>query len=1223
MNRKKPAKTVKKTKVQEETIVPSFPVVGIGASAGGLEAISQLLSHLLPNLGMAYVIVQHLSPTHESLLPELLQRKTAMPVHTVKDGIKIEADNVYVIPPATFMTITDGHLALSDRGIRDKPYHLIDDFLISLAPIYKQNAIAVILSGVGMDGTEGVQAIKASGGITFAQDDSALFQAMARSAYESGYIDFILPPEGIASELSNYVLHEYAETPLMDEVEINDRDIRQIFILLNNKCGVDFSQYKQTTINRRIIRRMSLNRLKKMGDYVRLLAEKNAEIELLYRDLLINVTNFFREPAMFDALTQKVFPTLFGDRKPEDPVRIWIPACASGEEACSMAIAIFEYLGDQASNTPIQIFATDLSEHAIDKARSGIYSQASLVQMSPQRTKQFFIKTDGNYQVIKAIRDICIFATHNLLKDPPFSRMDLISCQNVMIYLAPNAQKKVLQAFHYALKPNSWLVLGKSESTGSDTDLFEVLDKEQKIYTRRTVTQNMNFDFFRNTSTSSGVSHTQHGKNIYTQNIDANIDTETDKLLLARYVPACLVVNKDLQILRFHGPINNYLQPAAGKASLHLLKMVKDELVFELRGMLNRVKKEGHLVVKENIRINDGRQHRDIHIDVMPVKTHVPQESWYLIVFKESEAGIHPQHREVPVKKGGRQDSKDKRIQLLEQDIKEAREHMKSMNEEFEANREELQSANEEILSSNEELQSINEELETSKEEMQSTNEELITINEELQLRNIDLKELVDYSEAIVETIREPLVVLHTDLRMRRANQSFYTLFNLGKDIEGQYFFEISKGMLDVPELRKLLQKTVTKGIGFQDFELRHHFKDLGEKILVFNAMRMSSENSKRTRILLAIEDVTERKLAEESLYLTSERYRLAEERLRVAMQAGKMGAWNWNMDTGIINWSWEHPLIPVTTLEYQVKNEADFFKPLHPDEKKAIAEQVQFALAHKKDFTAEVRALSAEGNIHWIAFLGRPFYTSDEKASRMVGVVMDITNRKNLEKQKEEFIGIASHELRTPVSSLKSYTQLLLDILGEKNDEDSVELVEKLHKQIDRLTLLITDLLDVTRINEGRLELNKAPFDLNELIIDVAEQLQRTTERHKILFEAAGIMNVYGDKERVRQVFVNLLSNAIKYSPATDKVLLSVSASEKEVTVCVKDFGIGMTNATSKLVFDRFYRGNEQYGNTYPGLGLGLYIAADVIYRHGGKIWVESEPGKGASFYFTLPVNQ
>jgi two-component system CheB/CheR fusion protein len=1198
-------------------------VAAIGASAGGIEAICRFLSHLQPNLGIAYIIIQHLSPDHTSLLPGLLDKRTSMKVHLVTDGMKIEPDNVYVIPPAMDMTISDGHLVLLPKNKTDKHQHVFDHFLQSLAPVYQHRAVAIVLSGVGFDGTHGVQTIKAEGGVTFAQDDSALFQSMARNAYESGYIDFILPPEEIANELATISkLNATIEFPEAN-LEMSERTIKKIHVLLHNQFGVDFSHYKGSTINRRILRRMALNRLSDMDQYIKLLHEDQTELEQLYRDLLINVTSFFREPGLFNSFSKIVFPAIFKNRKPGDPLRIWIPACSSGEEACSMAISLFEYLGEKAFTTPIQIFATDLSETAIEKARAGIYGRNSLQHLSPQRLKQFFVKTDSSYQIIKPIRDICIFATHNLLKDPPFSRIDLISCQNVMIYLASAAQKKILQAFHYALKPGGYLALGKSETIGNDTDLFEPVDKEQKLYIKKAISQALPFDFFNHPARTPVLQQSFAEKHGATANTEIDIEKETDKILLSRYAPASVVVNNDLQILRFNGAISEYLQPAAGKASLHLLKMVKDELVFELRGLLSNAKKRKQVMWKEGIHLKDGNSIRSVRIEVTPVRSQLLTEPYFLIVFKdEIDDTLHRNRQPVQTKRG-KPDTKDRRIEILEQELKEAREHMKTMNEEFEATREELQSANEEVLSSNEELQSINEELETSKEEMQSTNEELITINEELQLRNADLKESVDYTEAIVQTIRDPLVVLHTDLRVRTANKAFYDMFNLHHEIDGHYFFEFGNGLFDIPLLRQQLQETVTKGFSFQEFEVTHFFRNLGERTLLFSAMRMHREHDKRARILLAIGNITERKRAEESLRRSVEQLRESEERLRVAMEAGKMGTWDWNILTDEVLWSPDHNIMFGIPVEKRSGNFKEIYQYIHPNDRDVVAGMLQRAIDSHNDFAMEMRSAPDNGRINWIAAFGRAFYNEQGKAYRMIGVVINITERKRLENQKEEFLGIASHELRTPVTSIKAYTQLLGEMLKVKNDTESIEIIEKLDRQISRLTHLIADLLDITRIGEGQLVLHPESFDVNVLIHEITEQMQHAFRDHVIQLDLQTPPPIWADRERIGQVLINVLDNAIKYSASGQRIIISTTLSNDMVRVSIKDFGIGMTKETRSKIFDRFYRLTDTGPKTFPGLGLGLFIASDIIKKHGGEIGVESEINKGTLLYFTLPVQK
>jgi len=848
------------------------PLVAIGASAGGLEAILTLLENLPANTGAAYVIVQHLSPTHDSILPDLLERKTKMKVHTVEHGMHIEADHLYVIPPNKYLSIIDHKLLLSPRSKMEAGIHSIDHFLLALAPVYQSRAIAVILSGTATDGTVGVRAIKAEGGITFAQDNTARFQGMPRNATESGYIDFVLPPEKIATELQAIIQGMHKSDLRIENLENNGPELRKIHLMLLNKHDVDFTLYKQTTIIRRIIRRMALNRLSSLEQYTQLLRESGNEADLLYKDLLINVTSFFREPTMYTALAKKIFPALLKGRKDNDPIRIWVPACATGEEPCSIAICLFEYLKDKAITTPIQIFATDLSESSIQRARAGIYSKATLAGISPQRLRKFFVKNEGGYQIIKPIRDVCIFATHNLLKDPPFSRMDIISCQNVLIYLEAGAQKKIMQAFHYALKPNRYLLLGKSETIGSATELFDPVDKDLRIYAKRATPANMQFDFSIRSTHYDSYGEREEMQLPAAAVKETDIEKEAEKIIFAQYMPASVLVNNDLQILRFYGATFPFLQPASGKASLHLLKMIRDELLFELRGLIKQVRKEGKLSRKDHLQLVNNGQVNEITLEVLPVMSSAANPH-LLIVFRPTL--ISTQAEKPKRSSNSRQDEKDRRIQGLEQELKEAREHARSMTEDFEATREELQSANEEVLSSNEELQSINEELETSKEELQSTNEELITINEELQLRNTDLKESVDYTKAIVETIRESLIVLNPDLRVHSANQAFYTNFKLGQDeVEGQYLFEMGNGLFDISDLRNQLRKANLPGSSFQDFRIQHEFTGLGPRILQCHAMRMAGEPGRKARVLLALEDITERTRAEKALHGSEERFR-------------------------------------------------------------------------------------------------------------------------------------------------------------------------------------------------------------------------------------------------------------------------------------------------------------------------------------------------------------
>jgi two-component system CheB/CheR fusion protein len=1190
----------------------SFPVVGIGASAGGLEAFSAFLQQLPINLGMAYIYVQHLSPTHESFLPEILERKTKMPVHKIEENMKIEKDHVYVIPEKTFITVTDGILKLEKRQ-RAENYFPIDSFFISLATVHKENAIGILLSGTGSDGTLGLKAIKAEGGITFAQDDTAKYPDMPSHAIQMGYVDFVMPPDRMSKELSFLVTHPYVgiakQKDLAEEVE---PALNQIESILHSRLNVDFSQYKRNTIRRRILRRMVLHRLKNLDEYVGFLKKHKDEINALYQDLLITVTNFFRDPGLYHTFTNKILPVIFRNRKSSDAVRIWIPGCATGEEAISLAIVLLEYLGEKALTTPIQLFATDLNDKTIERARAGVYPKAALQNISAERLKKFFTKLDGHYQVVKSIREMIIYAPHNLLKDPPFSRMDIISCQNVLIYLEPPAQNKIMHAFHFALKASGYLVLGKSESVGNASDLFEQTGKENRIYRKKNISTPFHLDFPVRPNVDS-LFITELKKQPDEQNKEIDLDKETEKLLLKKYVPASVLVNKDLEILRFRGGVSNYLEPAAGKASLNLMKMVKEDIAYELRTAISHAKKMEQPVRKSGLRIGDNGFEKQLAIEVVPLKGN-GKSVYYLIIFKEDGIIGSITNGKQKDKNKRIEHSNDKRIAMLEDQLREARENMKIMTEEFEATREELQTANEEVLSSNEELQSINEELETSKEELQSTNEELTTINEELNTRNNELKEVSDYAYAIIESMHESLITMSPDLRIKRANKYFYNTFQVKpSQTEGFYLYELGNGQWEIPELQKNLKFLQNSNQQFANFEVDHDFPGIGRRSMLLDAQKFTLKDGKEESILLSIRDITSRKQIENSV-------RESEERLQLLIQ---------NIYDIITILSKEGDILYESNsvervLGYQPNERIGkniFKEPIaHPDDiaekeaafKKAVASsseivKTEFRLRHKDGSYKDIEAVYVN-LIH------------DPRVAGIVANYHDVTDQRKVEKQREEFVSVASHELKTPVTSMKGYIQILRDMFSSAEDSISAELMEKLDHQVDRLSNLIKDLLDVTRIREGKLEFRKTEFEIDRLIHEVVNEMQLTTKKHLIVADLKAAKRINADRERIGQVLSNLISNAIKYSPGADKIIITSSSKGENVAVSVQDFGIGISADMQKKVFDRFFRFSDPAGKNYPGLGLGLYIAAEIVKRHGGTINLTSKLKQGSTFSFAIP---
>ncbi|HLA75704.1 MAG TPA: EAL domain-containing protein [Gammaproteobacteria bacterium] len=842
-----------------------FPIAGIGASAGGLEAFTELLKALPADTGMAFVLVQHLDPVHESALTQLLGRATPMPVHEITHNLQVVPNHVYVIPPNKNLSIDKGILKLAPRVKTGGATRSIDNFFQSHAEDQHERAIGVILSGTGSDGTLGLEAIKAEGGITFAQDDSAKFDSMPRSAIAAGCVDFVLAPKNIAQELiriaqhpyvlnasalSTPVLHSDAEreadqlggpqsalasggqsspssgaaiahpeadaAPASGQADDPNGGFKKILLLLRNHCGVDFSLYKSNTIQRRIMRRTVLNKINTLEDYARFLRGNVPELDALYSDVLINVTSFFRNPDAFEVLKRKVFPKIL-QRCGGEPVRIWTVGCSTGQEAYSIAMAFMEYCDHVAHAPKLQVFATDLNELLLDKARHGLYAKSLAEDLSPERLRRFFVEEDGGYRITKTLREAVVFARQNLLCDPPFSRMDLISCRNLLIYIDPELQQKIMPIFHYALKPDGFLFLGAAESVGAFSDLFEFIDKKQKIFSKKQGPAHARQMHFAPTHAAAKKTIGAAKANTPPDGFHAELNSqrEADRVTINQFAPPGVLINADLQILQFRGDTSPYLKPPSGKASFDVLKMANEELRLPLRAVINSAMKTDKTVRKGNVRVNQDGASRTVSIEVVPLKN--LKERCYLIWFEptpsatartladfEADEKILARRAARPVDKN----EERRRIDELENELAETHDYLRSMQEQSGAVHEELQASSEEMQSANEELQSINEELETSKEEIESANEELTTLNDELAHRNTELNRINSDLSNFLMSVNMAIVVLGRDLTIRRFTPLAEKAFNLLASDVGRSLSGIRHN-LDCPDLEQFVTQVI------------------------------------------------------------------------------------------------------------------------------------------------------------------------------------------------------------------------------------------------------------------------------------------------------------------------------------------------------------------------------------------------------------------------------
>ena len=1216
-----------------------FPIVGIAASAGGLEAFTGLLSHLPVDTGMAFVLIQHLSPDHKSLLTEILARTTQMPVSQVTDGMAVEPNQVYVIPPNTKMVLYKGVLQLSPREKIYGKYMPGDAFFTSLAIDRGYKAIAVVLSGGDGDGSLGLKAIKAAGGMSFAQcQDTAKFDSMPNTAIATGNVDFVLPPEKIAEELGNYSRSSFLTRPISlttgEELPEQGDALATIFALLKSTTGVDFSDYKPTTVARRMQRRMVLYKLESLEDYAEHLRQNSGEVKALYEEILIHVTCFFRDPEVFDKLKELVFPTITQNKSANTPIRIWVAGCSTGEEVYSIAICLLEFLGDRVIPPPIQIFATDISEMAIGKARSGSYSENQMVDVSPERRTRFFIaKAGGSYRICKAIREMCVFARQDLGSDPPFSNLDLVSCRNVLIYLGESLQKKVMPIFNYSLNPTGFLLLGSSESTGKFSDLFNSVDKKSKIYAKKLNAVRPTLSF---TPSSYPVTKVGERPGVNETLINGfDLQRATEQLILNRYAPASVLVNEQMKILQVRGDIDPYVKVTAGTPDLNLLTMARAGLLLDLRTAIYQAQTQNVTVRKEGISVEWGGRSTTVNLEVMPLQPQAVETRFFLVLFEEVAAtDLDSSTVTSDSNKQGDLDPENEHLRqalaIANKEKTAAQAHLQSLIQEQENLNQDLKIANEEILSSNEELQSTNEELETAKEEIQAANEELTTTNEELRSQYLEQTQLNNDLTNLLASINIPVLMLANDLQIRRFTPTAQQLFNLIPTDIGRPFSDI-RSTLDVPELEQMILQVIdtlhTKeqevqtqagywyNLRIRPYRTTENMIDGVVMVLIdIDALKRSVRTLEEARNYAEtiVETVQTPLVALDADFRVNKANRTFYETFQVSSsETAKCSLF----DLG--NGQWNIPKLRSILEEILVSD----------------VELLNFELEHLFEQIGQKFML-----------LNACKLEREDQALMILLSIEDITDRKQFEiersqlleqeqlarqqaetanRTKDEFLANLSHELRNPLTPILGWAQMLRS--GKLKGAAVTTALEVIERSARAQSQLIEDMLDIARITSGKLQLCTRPIDLRLVVQGAMDGVQLSADAKNIeIVSQLTSTAVLGDAARLQQVVWNLLSNAIKFTPAGGRAEIALEAIDDRAQLRVSDTGKGIGAEFLPYIFDRFHQGDSSTTKASQGLGLGLSIVRHLVELHGGTVQADSPgEGQGTTITMRLPLRK
>lgn len=966
-------------------------VVGIGASAGGLEAIEVLFKNMPADSGLAFVVVQHLSPDYKSLMVELLSKYTRMPVTRAVEGMTVEANHVYLIPPKKNLTIFHGKLLLSEQDHSRGINLPIDVFLRSLAEDQEEKSIAVILSGTGSDGTRGIRAIKEAGGMIMVQsEDSAKFDGMPKSAIATSLPDFILPVAELPAQMLAFVKHpQSSKAAIFDSLLTDEEGLTRIFSMLREKSRVDFTYYKPSTVVRRIERRMTVNQIAELRDYVRYLELYPSEVMTLYRELLIGVTSFFRDKQGFELLRERLLELFLQDGNRE--IRIWSAGCSSGEEAYSLAILCRETMEQAGKLMEVKIFATDVDRNAVQHAGNGVYPESIAADLNTQLLGKYFHRTDDNFQITRGVREMVVFAQHNLLKDPPFTNIDLVVCRNLLIYLQPVLQKKALELFSFSLRENGLLFLGSSETTGDASDLFEPIHHRWKLYRasgRRRLSETPGLSGF------NARAHLGPPRFVRSQSGQRLVD---DPHLLERlvqglsgdYVPLALVVDEHTDLLHVVGDSQGYLLPPMGKMQTDVTKMAVKELAIPLATALQKVFKTGNEVSYSNIHLKRSGEALVVQMRVRRLPGRKNQEPLAVVLIEETRR--RPQGEDAAENYDLDREAAE-RIADLEQELQFTRENLQATVEELETSNEELQATNEELLASNEELQSTNEEL-------QSVNEELYTVNAEYQSKILELTELNTDLDNLLVNSEILTLFLDEGLVLRRFTPGVTAVFRLIENDVGRPLSHISHNLrnLDPVEIAEQVQR--------EGRTVEREVEVIEGRVFLMRATPYHIASNMVSGVVLNFVDITNIRRAEVA-------QRESEERGALARKISSIGTWDWDIPSGKLHWSEEvESMFGFDPDSFEGAYDA-FIERVHPEDRERVMMAVDRCIENGVSYELEHRIVRPDGRIRWVLEVGDVVPDHAGRPVRMVGVVRDITARKeSAAKLERAYAAVATRE--------------------------------------------------------------------------------------------------------------------------------------------------------------------------------------------------------------------